>query len=403
MTAMPGSYLVGRRIALGVGGGIAAYKVCDLIRALRKEGAHVRVAMTEAATQFVTPLTLQSLSGEPVLTNSFDPHQEKSFGHLQLARWADVFVIAPATADLLARIRAGMGNDAVTTPLLAFRGPVLLAPAMNTAMWEDARTVGNVAALKGDARFHWVGPESGLLADGDVGPGRLSELPALLEAIRQLAVLGPLAGKKVLVTAGPTREALDPVRFISNPSSGKMGVAMAQVARARGAQVTVVLGPTQGLELDGLQVVHVTTADEMKAAVMGALDGVDVFVAAAAVSDWKPANPAAQKQKKSDGPEQVTLVRTPDVLQGVSDHFAGQSKRPVLVGFAAETHDVETYAKEKLTKKRLDVIVANNVTQVGAGFEVETNQVVILSSKGSRIEAAGSKREVAAQIWNVIQ
>jgi phosphopantothenoylcysteine decarboxylase/phosphopantothenate--cysteine ligase len=395
-------YLLGRRIALGVGGGIAAYKVCDLIRALRKEGAQVRVAMTQAAGEFVTALTLQSLSGEPVLSNSFDPHQDKSFGHLQLARWADVFVIAPATADLLARIRVGMGNDAVTTPLLAFRGPVLLAPAMNTAMWEDARTQGNVQALKADARFHWVGPESGLLADGDVGPGRLAELPALLEAISKLAVAGRLAAKRVLVTAGPTREALDPVRFISNPSTGKMGVAMAQVARARGALVTVVLGPTQGLELDGLEVINVNTADEMRDAVMGALDGIDYFVAAAAVSDWKPQTSAKQKQKKGEGPEVLTLERTPDVLMGVSDHFQSQAKKPVLVGFAAETQELEAYAKEKLAKKRLDVVVANDVSAKDAGFEAETNRVVVLTAKGERVEASGSKREVAATIWDVI-
>ncbi len=398
----PHGYLKGRRIAIGVGGGIAAYKVCDLIRALRKEGAHVRVAMTENASHFVTALTLQSLSGEPVFDNTFDAQQDRRFGHLHLARWADVFVVAPATADLLARIRAGMGNDAVTTPLLAFRGPVLFAPAMNTAMWEDARTVSNVKALKADSRYHWVGPESGVLADGDVGPGRLAELPAIVEAINRLAVAGPLAGKRVLVTAGPTREAIDPVRFISNPSTGKMGVAMAQVARARGAAVTVVLGPTQGLDLDGLDVIHVSTAEQMRDAVMRSVEGIDYFVAAAAVSDWKPSKVSEQKQKKGEGPEVLTLERTPDVLQGVSDYFHTQPRKPVLLGFAAETHDIEAYAKMKMAKKRLDAVVANDVTATDAGFQAETNRVVVLTAIGERMEASGTKREVAAQIWNMI-
>ncbi|GMU60874.1 MAG: phosphopantothenoylcysteine decarboxylase [Myxococcaceae bacterium] len=399
---MSTNYLEGRRIAVGVGGGIAAYKVGDLIRELRRQGASVRAAMTKAAQEFITPLTLQSLSGQPVLTDYFDVTQEEQFGHLHLARWADAFVIAPATADLLARIRLGLANDAVTTSLLAFRGPVLLAPAMNTAMWENAATQENVRALLLQPRFRMVGPGVGPLADGDVGPGRLAELPELIEAASALGAAGPLAGKKVLVTAGPTQEPIDPVRFVSNPSTGKMGLAVAEVARARGASVTVVLGPVGDVPRDGLDVVPVRTAEQMLAAVMARVESADVFVAAAAVSDWRPAAPSDKKTKKGEGPEALSLVRTPDVLATASKKVHANARRPLLVGFAAETHDVVDYAKEKLQKKRLDFIVANDVTQEGAGFGADTNRVTILGADGSRQDAAGEKREVASRLWDIV-
>ncbi|MEW6431080.1 MAG: bifunctional phosphopantothenoylcysteine decarboxylase/phosphopantothenate--cysteine ligase CoaBC [Myxococcota bacterium] len=399
---MSTNYLQGRRIAVGVGGGIAAYKVGDLVRELRRQGATVRVAMTKAAQEFITPLTMQSLSGQPVLTDYFDTSQEAQFGHLHLARWADAFIIAPATADLIARIRLGMANDAVTTSLLAFRGPVLIAPAMNTAMWENAATQENVRALLTQSRFRMVGPGVGPLADGDVGPGRLADLPELVEAAAALGAAGPLAGKKVLVTAGPTQEPIDPVRFVSNPSTGKMGLAVAEVARARGADVTVVLGPVGDVATDGLDVVRVRTADEMLVAVMARVESVDAFVAAAAVSDWRPAIVAARKMKKGDEPEALTLVRTPDVLATASTKVHGNVKRPLLVGFAAETHDVVAYAKDKLARKRLDFIVANDVTQPGAGFGADTNRVSILGADGSQVEVAGTKRDVAARLWDIV-
>lgn len=399
---MANEYLKGRRVALGVGGGIAAYKACDLVRELKRAGATVRVALTPAAQAFVSPLTFQSLSGNPVLTDVLEPAQDSAFGHLMLSRWADVYVIAPATADLIARIRAGMANDAVTTSLLAHRGPVLLAPAMNTAMWENERVQENVAALLKEPRYRVVGPETGLLADGDVGAGRLAALPALVEAVAKLQEAGPLHGKSVLVTAGPTREHFDPVRYLSNPSSGKMGLAIAAEARARGAEVTVVLGPVSGVEADGLEVVPVTSADEMSAAVMQRLEGLDYFVAAAAVSDWKPAQTAAQKKKKTDGPEALTLVRTPDVLLDVSQKVHAQPRRPVLVGFAAETEAVVENAREKLSRKALDFIVANDLTAPGAGFAVDTNKVIVLSAGGATLEAEGTKREVAAKIWDLV-
>jgi len=389
-------------VALGVGGGIAAYKACDLIRELQRAGAVVRVAATPAALEFVTALTLQSLSGHSVLTNYFDPGQERSFGHLQLSRWADLYVIAPATADLIARIRAGMANDAVTTSLLAFKGPVLLAPAMNTAMWDDARTQENVKALLLEKRFHVVGPDVGPLADGDVGAGRLAELHKIVDAAAVLGGAGPLAGKRVLITAGPTREHLDPVRYLSNPSSGKMGLAVASVARALGAQVTVVLGPTGERPADELEVVPVTSAQQMLEAVLARVDTADYFVATAAVSDFRPAEVSAHKVKKAEAADSVKLVRTPDVLATASQRVHAAKRRPVLVGFAAETKDVLAYAKQKLDEKKLDFIVANDVSEPGAGFAVDTNRVQIVSAGGAVVETQGDKREVARRLWDVV-
>lgn len=394
--------LQGKRIAVGVGGGIAAYKAGDFVRELRRQGATVKVAMTKAAQEFITPLTMQSLSGDAVLTDYFDATQEEKFGHLHLARWADAYVVLPATADLLARIAAGMANDAVTTSLLAFRGPVLLAPAMNTAMWDHPATQRNLALLRSTPRTHFVGPASGALADGDVGMGRLAELADLIEGARSLFKDGPLSGKHVLITAGPTREAMDPVRFISNPSTGKMGLAVAEVAHARGAKVTVVLGPVGDVGALPFEVISVTTADQLLEAVMKRVEQADYFVATAAVSDWKPQTVSAQKTKKGEGPESVTLVRTPDVLMAASNKVHANAKRPVLVGFAAETHDVIAYAQGKLAKKRLDLIVANDVSAAGAGFGTDTNAVTIISADGTKQSAQGSKREVAARLWDVI-
>ena len=396
------SALNGKHIAVGVGGGIAAYKAGDFIRELRRRGAEVKVVMTRAAQQFVTPLTLQGLSGQRVTTDLFDAEKSEQYGHLHLARWAHAFVIVPATADLMARFAAGMADDAVTTSLLAFRGPVLLAPAMNTAMWEHPATVRNLETLKATPNVHVVGPGVGPLADGDVGAGRLADQSELVAATEALFGPAPMSGKRVLITAGPTRESMDPVRFISNPSTGKMGLAVAEEARARGARVTVVLGPVGDLGEVDFEVVRVTTAAEMLDAVMQRVDACDVFVATAAVSDWRPQSVSPQKTKKGDGPEQLTLVRTPDVLLTASTHVHAHPKRPLLVGFAAETHDVLTYAKGKLEKKKLDWIVANDVTEAGSGFGSHTNAVTILAADGSMQKAQGTKREVARRIWDVV-
>lgn len=399
---MDASALQGRRVVVGVGGGIAAYKACELVRELQRSGAEVRVAMTEAAKQFVTPLTFQALSGHPVLTDYFDPNQEGNFGHLDLARWAELYVVAPATADLLARVRAGMAGDAVTTSLLAFRGPVLLAPAMNVAMWENRLTQENVAALAADPRYAFVGPGAGMLACGDVGAGRLAEVPAIVAAAASRLGHGPLAGRRVLITAGPTREFLDPVRFISNPSTGKMGLALAEAARALGAKVTVVLGPVGAVDRTGLEVIDVVSAEDMAREVLARVESVDWFIATAAVSDWRPETRAPQKVKKGESPEVLKLVRTPDVLAEASRKVAGARKRPLLVGFAAETERVLEHAREKLERKSLDAIVANDVTVPGAGFGTDTNRVTVLTRSGEPKSLDGTKREVAQGILELL-
>ncbi len=394
--------LAGRRIAIGVGGGIAAYKVCELVRLLRKAGAEVRVALTPAAAEFVTPLSLQSLSGHPVLTRPFDPKEEAGFGHLSLARWAELFLVAPATADLIARIRAGMANDGVTSALLAYRGPVVVAPAMNTAMWEHQETTQNVAALRKQARYHFVGPNHGALADGDVGMGRLAELDEIIAATNQIWSTLPLAGRRVLITAGPTREFFDPVRFISNPSSGKMGLALAAEARSLGAAVTVVLGPTREPTPPGVEIVRVVSAVEMSRAVMRALPRADFFIAAAAVSDYRPRQISKQKLKKGDGAERVELVRTVDVLRSAAEAVRAKKRRPILVGFAAETQDVLENARAKLATKQLDAIVANDVSDRSIGFEANQNRVTVLRPGKKAKACAGTKAEVAAAIWQTV-
>jgi len=401
---MESSVFDGRRVAVAVGGGIAAYKACELVRALRRASADVRVVMTPAAQAFVTPLTLQSLSGHPVLTESFDAASEAGFGHLALARWAEVLVVAPATADLLARIRVGLANDAVTTVLLAFPGPVLLAPAMNVAMWNNPLTQANVAALTADPRYRLVGPATGLLADGDSGPGRLAEVDAVVAACGALLGQGALSGRTVLVTAGPTREFLDPVRFLSNPSTGKMGLAVAQAARRRGARVTVVLGPAGEVDRRGLEVQDVVTAAQMREAVLARVASVDFFLAAAAVSDWRPRERAPQKRKKGNSPEAESLLleRTPDVLAEAAEAVRGLARRPVLVGFAAETEALLENASAKLLRKGLDAIVANDVSGPDAGFAADTNRVTVLTRGGARLELSGTKVEVAERLWDFL-
>jgi phosphopantothenoylcysteine decarboxylase/phosphopantothenate--cysteine ligase len=392
-----------QRIAVGVGGGIAAYKACELVRELVRAGAHVRVAMTQAAEKFVTPLSLQSLSQGPVLTDLFDVRQEALYGHLDLARWADLYLIAPATADLIARIRMGLANDAVTTSLLAFKGRVLLAPAMNVAMWENPITQENLSGLLRDSRFRTVGPNVGPLADGEWGAGRLAEVPEILGALAALAGTGSLTGARVLVTAGPTREYLDPVRFLSNPSSGKMGLALAQVARSRGANVTLVLGPVELAEVGGLEIIRVTSAEEMAKEVLARIDKVDYFVSAAAVGDYRPRAVSAQKLKKSDAESTLVLVPTTDILAEASKRLGRRRQRALRVGFAAETENLEANAKAKLIRKDLDAIVANDVTRAGIGFAADENRVTVLTRRGERQEMAGSKRDVASRLWDLFK
>jgi phosphopantothenoylcysteine decarboxylase/phosphopantothenate--cysteine ligase len=389
-----------RTVVLCVGGGIAAYKACEVARLVVKGRGTVRVAMTPAATRFVQPLTFQALSGAPVLTDLLDPAADLAYGHLALARVADLVVVAPATADLLARIRAGMADDAVTTTVLAATCPVLLAPAMNTRMWRNPATQENLAALRARG-LHVVGPGSGELADGDVGEGRLAEPDEIALAASRLLGNLDLAGRKVLVTAGPTREPIDPVRFISNPSSGKMGYAVARVAAHRGADVTLVSGPTQLADPPGVTVVRVDTAEQMAHAVELAAPGMDLFVGAAAVSDYRPATPSARKIKKGQGEETLVLSRTPDILAGLGERLAGKKDAPVLVGFAAETEEVIARAREKLKGKRCDLVVANRVGAPGSGFGGDTNRVALVSTS-ELAEIEGPKERIAEAILDWI-
>jgi phosphopantothenoylcysteine decarboxylase / phosphopantothenate---cysteine ligase len=389
-----------RTVVLCVGGGIAAYKACELARLVVKGRGTVRVAMTPAATRFVQPLTFQALSGSPVLVDLLDPAADATYGHLALARTADLVVVAPATADLVARLRCGMADDAVTTTVLAATCPVLLAPAMNTRMWRNAATQENVEALRARG-FHVVGPAAGELADGDVGEGRLAEPEEIALAASRLLGNVDLDGRKVLVTAGPTREPIDPVRFISNPSSGKMGYAIARVAARRGADVTLVSGPTELPDPPGVKVTRVETAEQMASAVELESAGMDLFVGAAAVSDYRPTAASASKIKKGEGGETIQLARTPDILAGLGARLAGKKDAPVLVGFAAETEEVIARAREKLKGKRCDLVVANKVGGPGAGFGGDSNRVALVSTT-ELAEIEGPKEKIAEAILDWI-
>ena len=389
-----------RTVVLGVGGGIAAYKACELARLVVKGRGTVRVVMTRAATRFVQPLTFQAISGAPVVVDLFDPSTEATYGHLTLAREADLFVVAPATADLLARLRAGMADDAVTTTALAVTCPVLVAPAMNTRMWRNVAVQENLGVLRARG-WHVVGPGAGELADGDVGEGRLAEPEEIAVAASRLLGNLDLAGRRVLVTAGPTREHIDPVRFISNPSSGKMGYAIAAVAARRGADVTLVSGPTVLPDPAGVKVVRVETAEQMARAVDPAAAGIDLFVGAAAVSDYRPQTTAASKIKKGPGDETLVLSRTHDILAGLGARFAGAKDAPVLVGFAEETEEVIARAREKLKTKRCDLVVANRVGGPGAGFGADRNRVALVSA-AELAEIEGPKEKVAEAILDWI-
>jgi phosphopantothenoylcysteine decarboxylase / phosphopantothenate---cysteine ligase len=391
-------------VLLCVGGGIAAYKACEVARLLVKAGAEVRVALTPAAQRFVTALTFQALTGKPASTDLFDAQQELAAGHIALADWAELAVVAPATADLVARFRWGAADDVVTATLLAV-DPArwLVAPAMNERMWASPATAENVRVLR-ERGAKVVGPAVGEMAErSHSGPGRMSEAAEIVAAVAAALVPRDLAGVPVLVTAGPTREALDPVRFLSNPSSGRMGFALAEAARDRGADVTLIAGPTELPPPAGVRTVRVVSAQELHDAVNRSLDGARAVIMAAAVSDQRPAQAARQKVKKSDGEETLRLVRTPDILAGLGARYAADAKRPVLVGFAAETEQVEKHAREKLERKNLDLIVANDVSTGNAGFAAATNRVVVLDRDGGRAEVSGTKLAVAHAIWDRVR
>ncbi|TLY57653.1 MAG: bifunctional phosphopantothenoylcysteine decarboxylase/phosphopantothenate--cysteine ligase CoaBC [Gammaproteobacteria bacterium] len=367
----------GKRILLGVTGGIAAYKSPDLVRRLRDRGAEVQVVMTGGAREFVTPTTFQAVSGRTVRSDLWDAAAEAAMGHIELARWADAVLIAPASADFLARLATGQANDLLSTLCLATEAPIAVAPAMNHVMWANAATRANVATLA-QRGVQVFGPAEGDQACGEIGEGRMLEPVDLAE--RVLALLpasGALAGRRVLITAGPTRERIDPVRFVSNRSSGKMGFAVAQAAREAGATVVLVAGPVSLPTPAGVARIDVESAADMLAAVLRELPGTDIFISTAAVADYRPARAAEQKIKKTAESLELAMERTTDVLATV----AARADRPYAVGFAAETESVEQNARTKLMKKNLDMIAANEVGHDKA-FDCDDNQLIVLSRNG---------------------
>ena len=388
--------LFGRRVLLGISAGIAAYKAAELARLLVKDGAEVRVVMTRSASEFIGPMTLQAITGHPVRDALFDPQHEAAMGHIELARWADVILVAPATADFLAQLAAGMAHDLLTTLCLASTAPLLVAPAMNQAMWRHPATQANVELLQSRGVVS-LGPDQGSQACGDSGPGRMVEPASLLSALRERFVSGRLRGRRVLLTAGPTREALDPVRFLGNRSSGKMGFALAAALVAQGAEVTLVAGPVALETPVGVRRVDVESARQMHDAVFAALPGTDIFVACAAVADFRPETPVDSKIKKTDATLTLTLVRNPDILSAVSR----SPDRPFCVGFAAETNDLEAYAEAKRRAKGLDMIAANKVGS-NQGFESDNNALLVLWEDGRQMLPMQSKAALAGQLVDLI-
>lgn len=414
--------LTKKRILLGVTGGIAAYKSADLVRRLREIGAEIQVAMTPAATAFVAPLTFQAVSGRPVHTELLDANAEAGMGHIELARWADLILIAPATADFLARLAHGMANDLLSTLCLATDQPIAVAPAMNRLMWQNIATQDNCRLLARRGVKIW-GPGVGEQACGEIGAGRMlepvelcnhvvaqigarddaAELQAELPIVERspTSPLTPhdLQGLTVLLTAGPTREALDPVRFISNRSTGRMGFAVAEAAAAAGARVVLVSGPVTLKTPAGVERIDVESAVEMREAVMERAHQADIFIATAAVADYRAANPAEQKIKKTRDALTLELVRNPDILAEVA---ALRSHRPFTVGFAAETHDVLRYAEDKRRRKNLDMIAANQVGVAGSGFESEQNELHVLWEGGERVLPLADKTLLGQQLMALI-
>jgi phosphopantothenoylcysteine decarboxylase/phosphopantothenate--cysteine ligase len=411
-----------KRVLLGVTGGIAAYKCADLVRRLREVGAEVQVAMTPAATAFVAPLTFQAVSGHPVHTELLDANAEAGMSHIELARWADLILVAPATADFIARLAHGMANDLLSTLCLATDQPIAVAPAMNRLMWQNAATQDNCRLLARRGAKIW-GPGVGEQACGEIGAGRMLEPVELCNLVVEqlgarnnmaefrpeppvapLSSTAPLAphdlrGLTVLLTAGPTREALDPVRFISNRSTGKMGFAVAEAAAAAGARVVLVSGPVTLKTPSGVERIDVESAVEMHEAVMERAHQADIFIATAAVADYRAANTAEQKIKKTRDALTLELVRNPDILADVA---ALRSHRPFTVGFAAETHDVLHYAEDKRRRKSLDMIAANQVGVAGSGFESEQNELHVLWEGGERVLPLADKTLLGQQLIALI-
>lgn len=395
--------LQGKKILLGISGGIAAYKTPELVRRLKDQGADVRVVMTEGAKAFITPLTLQAVSANAVSDSLLDTQAELAMGHIELAKWADLVLIAPATADLIAKIAAGMASDLLTTLCLATSAPIAIAPAMNQQMWHNLATQANIKTLS-DRHFHLFGPASGEQACGDVGFGRMLEVNELVELITTLAIneqakqTQSLAGQNWLITAGPTREAIDPVRYISNHSSGKMGFAIAQAAQALGANVTLISGPVSIATPKHCEKLAVNSAQEMHQQALALAPEADIFVACAAVADYRIDHIADEKIKKSSDTMQLNLIKNPDIVADI----AAMKNKPFTVGFAAETQDVEHYARDKLQRKNLDMIAANNVATSGQGFNSDNNALTVFTEHDKTSLPLTSKQQLAQQLVECI-
>jgi len=387
-----------RKIVLGVTGGIAAYKAAELVRELARAGAEVHVVMTKSAQAFITPLTFQTLSSNPVATELFSLLDESEIGHISLADRAEILVIAPATANIIGKIASGIADDMLTTIVMATKAPVLIAPAMNVHMWENPVCQENIEKLRARG-YQFVDPESGELACGYEGKGRLAEIPTIMEEIRVILSPKDLAQEKILITAGPTEEPIDPVRFITNRSSGKMGFALAHAARRRGAEVTLIGGPTALPAPQKVSYIRIRSAAEMREAVLNNLNRASILLMAAAVSDYRPKKMAPEKIKKSKSETVLELERNPDILAEAGQH-KGQC---IVVGFAAETENLLQNARQKLREKNLDLIVANDINLPGAGFEVDTNIVKLIDPSGNVEELPlMTKEELADRILDRI-
>ena len=391
--------LINKNILLGVTGGIAAYKSAEIVRGLKKAGSSVRVVMTQSAQEFITPLTLQALSGNPVSSDLLDVEAEAAMGHIELARWADAILIAPATANTIARLSSGRADDLLSTITLAFDGPIGLAPAMNQAMWGDERTQSNIKNLK-DKNFLLYGPGSGEQACGDVGLGRMLEPPEIIGLFASLFEAGSLSNKSILITAGPTQEPIDPVRYVTNRSSGKMGYALAEAAVESGAQVTLVSGPVNLEAPASCNLVSIKTAEEMYEAVMHHIRGKDIYIGTAAVADFSPSTIAGSKIKKdvSNSSFVLKMKENQDILKAVSE----LEDRPYVVGFSAETENLLENARKKLLKKKLDLIIANDVSDKSIGFDSEQNEVTLITNSEEMLLDRESKKKISKKIIEFI-
>jgi phosphopantothenoylcysteine decarboxylase/phosphopantothenate--cysteine ligase len=388
--------LHGQRILLGVCGGIAAYKSADLVRRLQDAGAEIRVIMTHGAQAFITPLTFQAVSGNPVHRDLLDEAAEAGMGHIELARWADQVLVAPATANFMARLAHGMADDLLSTVCLATSSPVVLAPAMNQQMWSNVATAANQNLLQ-DRGVRFIGPATGSQACGETGPGRMEEPSAIVAALATQAS-SLLKGKHILVSAGPTFEDIDPVRFIGNRSSGRMGFAIAREAFKAGAHVTLVAGPVHIETPHGVERRNVRSAIQMRDVVLPLAPSVDAFISVAAVADYRPVEVANQKIKKSSPEKTIQLIRNPDIVAEV----AALTERPLTIGFAAETENLRAHAIEKLSSKGLDMIAANLVGELGSGFESDQNEIVLFTAKGEQDLGKGSKGHLAQQLIKAV-